>query len=227
MMRRSSESGREFARDGQAGHRAAPKTLSDALDAIGQLNEELLAALVHTTRRDSQLVFPLAESLRSRFAKLSADKCRVISHCGVLLVDAAFTDIDRWERVDPSKSIVEQPSEWLSQDQAIALSVAVLMLAWHVVHTAPRISGVLLGMSEAVLNRYRELGVNDLMVLACQASRWIQPRWINSPEVWTTIIDLATDPVEQEPSKMTLHCLKVTASYSNRLMASVSYRWPA
>jgi hypothetical protein len=206
-----------------------PKAIRDALDAIGQLNQELLAVLVLKARRDSAQSFPLADSLRARFEYLTAAEIRAISHCGVLLADVEFTVAARWQHADgacDSSMDQDHRGHWLTQDQAIAFGVAVLMLAWHVVHTAPGISGVLLGMSEAVLAQYRKLGINDLVGIAQKPPRWIKPRWIDSPEIWTDIIDLATDPISKGSSKMTLHCLKLSAAYSPRLMATVSSQWP-
>ena len=203
--------------------------MRDALDAIGQLNQELLAMLVLAARRDSVQPFPLADSLRDRFVYLTAAEIRAISHCGVLLADAEFTVAARWRNADgagDSAMDLDLRGHWLTRDQAIAFGFAVLMLAWHVIHAAPGIAGVLLGMSAAVLTDFQRLGINDLVVIAQKPLRWIKPRWIDSPEVWTGIIDLATDPISKESSKMTLHCLKLSAAYSPRLMASVSSRWP-
>lgn len=203
--------------------------MRDALDAIGQLNQELLASLVLAARRDSAQPFPLADSLRDRFAHLTAVEVKAISHCGVLLADAEFTVAARWRNPDAageSAMDLDLGGHWLTHDQAIAFGFAVLMLAWHVVHAAPVIAGVLLGMSEAVLTEYRRLGINDLVAIAQKPPRWIKPRWIDSPDVWTGIIDLATDPVSKESSKMSVHCLKLCAAGSPRFMASVSSRWP-
>jgi len=203
--------------------------MRDALDAIGQLNQELLAILVLTARSGSAQPFPLADSLRDRFAHLTAVEIKAISHCGVLLADAEFTVAARWRNADGAgDSAMGQDlrGQWLTHDQAIAFGFAVLMLAWHVVHAAPDIAGVLLGMSEPVLTHYRRLGIDDLLAIAQQPPRWIKPRWIDSPDVWTGIIDLATDPVSKESSKMSVHCLKLCAAGSPRFMASVNSRWP-
>jgi hypothetical protein len=202
--------------------------MRDALDAIRQLNQELLASLVLAARRASAQTFPLADSLRNRFAHLTAVDIKAISHCGVLLADAEFSVAARWRNADgagDSAMDLDLRGHWLTHDQAIAFGFAVLMLAWHVIHAAPDIAGVLLGMSEAVLAHYRKLGINDLLAIAQKPPRWIKPRWIDSPDVWTGIIDLATDPVNKESSKMTVHCLKLCAAGSPRFMASVNSRW--
>jgi hypothetical protein len=203
--------------------------MRDALDAVGQLNQELLAILVLAARRDSAPPFPLADSLRERFAHLTAAEIKAISHCGVLLADAEFTVAARWRNADgagDSPMNLDLRGHWLTHDQAIAFGFAVLMVAWHVVHAAPGIAGVLLGMSEAVLTHYRSLSINDLVAIAQKPPAWIKPRWIDSPDVWTGIIDLATDPVSKESSKLSVHCLKLCAAGSSRFMASVNSRWP-
>jgi hypothetical protein len=227
MARRSGESGQAPTQDGHA--RFERKTLSDALDAVGQLNEQLLAVLVRTAGSDSSQTFPMADSLRSRFARLTAEQCKAISRCGVLLADAQFTRVERWLNVGSivgTDAVYDAGCHWLGQDEAIALCFAVLMVAWHVVHTAPTIAGVLLGMSESVLTRYRDLGVNELVAIAQSLPCWIRPRWADSPEVWTGIIDLATDPLNSEPSKLALHCLKLSAGSSARLIAPDSSHRP-
>ena len=156
--------------------------MREALDAIGELNQELLAILVLTARSGSAQPFPLADSLRDRFAHLTDAEIKAISHCGVLLADAEFAFAARWRNADGAgDSAMDQDlrGHWLTHDQAIAFGFAVLMLAWHVVHAAPGIAGVLLGMSEAVLTHYRRLGIDDLLAIAQQPPRWIKPRWID------------------------------------------------
>jgi len=229
MTRRSSEGGHGSTQDGQASHRSEPKTLSDALGAIGELNQELLTVLVLAARRDSAQSFPLADSLRPQFENLTSAQIGAISRCGVLLADAGFTDTARWQNADlahESRVDADTGGQWLAQDHAIAFGFAVLMLAWHVVHTTPRVSGVLLGMSKAVLFHYRKLGIHGLVAMAQKGPRWIRPRWIESPDVWSGIIDVATDPISHESSKISVHCLKLSAAHSPRFMASVYSRWP-
>jgi hypothetical protein len=201
--------------------------LSDALDAVAQLNEQLLAVLVRTAGSKSLQIFPMAESLRSRFAALTIAQCVAISRCGVLLADAQFSNSEQWSNIGSISGPVVTSAgrcQWLGQDEATALCFAILMVAWHVVHTAPTISGVLLGMSESVLTHYRGLGVNDLVAVAQTQPCWIRPRWADTPTVWKGIIDVATDPLS-EPSQLALHCLKLSAGSSARLIVPERSQW--
>lgn len=101
--------------------------MREALDAIGELNQELLAILVLTARSGSAQPFPLADSLRARFAQLTAVEIEAISHCGVLLADAEFTVAARWRNADGAgDSAMDQDlrGHWLTHDQAIAFGFA-------------------------------------------------------------------------------------------------------
>jgi hypothetical protein len=201
---------------------ACSTQLSGILDAVRDLNVQVLEALASSAQ--SRATFPLSGDLRAPLASLSSSQRKRGVRCGVLLADAGFSDLPRWQRFvidgdyEPS-SLTENP--WLPMEEALALSSAVLHLAWHVVRVLPSLAGVLLGMPAPVLALYRRLGVSDLVQIARRRAEWIRPRWVDRRDVWAQIIDEAGSPSSPDSAAVVLRCLKVSAITSTRVQASV------
>jgi hypothetical protein len=193
MMRRGTEKEREASVETPGGLRVETRALTDALAAIGGVNKQLLEALRLSAGRHE---FPLVQSLRAPFAALTAEHIHQAPSCGVLLADAGFTDVERWRRLsEPSELApsVDPAPDWLGREHAIVLSYAILMVAWHVVHTAPAAAGVLLGMSQPVLAFFRQLDTADLARIARHHSGLIRPRWVDRPDLWRSMVESDCD----------------------------------
>jgi hypothetical protein len=195
MMRRGTANERDPAEKTPGGLRVETRGLTDALAAIGGVNKQLLEALRLSAGRVDQ-TFPLAQNLRAQFAALTADQIRGAPFCGVLLADAGFSEAERWRRVSEPSELEpsgENAPEWLAREHAIVLAYAILMVAWHVVHTVPAAAGVLLGMSGPVRTLYRTLDTADLARIARNHSGWIRPRWVDRPDLWRSVLETDTD----------------------------------
>lgn len=200
-----------------------PRVLSEVLAAVAELNEQVLDALAESARR-TNADFPLSPALRSAMTSLTPTQRRQAARCGVLLANAGFSDLSRWRHVAMPSEFVLLPDDercWLSSGQSVVLAYAVLMVAWHVVRISPAAAGVLLGMTEPVVAVYHQLGVGDLAHVARRHPGWVQPRWRDRPDVWVSMVEVATQAPRLEPSSMILRCLKVSASHSTRLIAAV------
>lgn len=196
----------------------------DALDAIQEVNEHFLDLLCQAAAGAGP-GFPLAGPLRTRLAALQASQRSQAAQCGVLLADAGFSDRQRW-----SDSVHEPCNEyapsreanWLSDEQAMSLAHSTLLIAWHVVQASPVVASVLLGMPYPSAIAYAQLSVKDLAYIARRHSNWIQPRWQRRPEIWSSILDLATDESDVDSVRVTLRCLQLSGGHAPWLLPYVA-----
>ena len=195
--------------------------LSGVLAAVNETNGQLLDALAHCAQ--SKLPFPLSDSLRAPFAALPSSHRRRAGQCGVVLADVGFSDPQRWQRLvtrGEHESITAE-GDWLPTEDAIALASSLLMVAWHIVRVRPSLAGILLGMSESVVEMYRKLGVAELAQIARRRPQWVRPRWSDRPDVWQSVLGTAEQPAADDSASIVLRCLKVSAMGSSRLLLSL------
>jgi hypothetical protein len=195
--------------------------LTDALVAVSELNGQVLDALALSAQ--STYTFPLGPKLRARFAVMSAAQRQRARHCGVLLADAGFANVDRWRSLAMRGEFEGHPAEreWLPPDDAVVFASTVLLVAWHIVHVRPTVAGFLLGMPESTVNAYRQLGVAELTRIAKRHPQWVRPRWPDRPDLWHSIIEFEADSPAHDAATIVLQCLKANAAVSSRLLASV------
>ena len=165
------------------------------------INAQLLEVLTQGARQASP-VFPLPPRQRERFAQLTPESCERIAHCSVLLVEAGFTDHQRWTAACGHASIATEAGSsipWLSAAEGVALAQTTLLLAWHVCQTQVAAASVLLGMSPAVAALMAKRPVRDLTRLAREHSDWILPRWSDQPDIWDSLLDLSARVAYEDP----------------------------
>jgi hypothetical protein len=194
--------------------------LGDALTAVSELNGQVMDAL--TLSAQSARAFPLDSKLRRRFAALSASHRQGAARCGVLLADAGFADPKRWRSLVVRGEFDDSTgeTEWLPADEAVVLASAVLLVAWHIVHVRPSIAGFLLGMPDATMSSFRNLGIAELTRVARRHPQWVQPRWPDRPDLWQNILAAHAGSPAHDPAELVLRCLKASAIVSSRLMLS-------
>lgn len=195
----------------------------DALDAIQQVNKHFLDVLCQAAAGAGHS-FPLAAPLRTRLAALKPGQKSQASQCGVLLADAGFSDRLRWinSLQEPCDEYVASgQGHWLSEKQASSLAHSTLLIAWHVVHASPAVASVLLGMPYPSAIAYAQLSIKDLAYIARRHADWIQPRWQRRPEIWSSILDLATDESDGDSTRVTLRCLQLSGGHAPWLLPYV------
>lgn len=195
--------------------------LIDSLAAVAELNGQLLEAL--TLSAQTTRTFPLGPKLRARFASLTANQRQRAAQCGVLLADVGFSDPERWRALafhsDPLDRSVE--TEWLAANDAVALTSAVLLVAWHILRVRPSMAAFLLGMPDSTVNTFRQLGVAELTRVARRHARWVCPRWPDRGDIWNAILDGDTHSPSHDAASLVLRCLKASTGVSSRLLSSV------
>jgi|SRR5579872_2896003 len=200
--------------------------LMDILEVIAQLNEQLLDALVLSASTVGS-PFPLPAALRSNFADLPGEHRRRVARCGIALADGAFGDPQRWRSADPliqrdSRSAAEHCMDWLPSSQGVGLAHSVMTVAWLTVHTRPYLTGVLLGMHDAVAGIFQRLSILEVSHLAWSYSTWIRPRWANRMDIWKGVLQAAAVPSDRLRARLTLRCLK--ASVDPTTLAALSFK---
>lgn len=192
-------------------------------DAIAALNKQFLDSLVQRAR-DVNANFPLDGSLRATIANLSCDERHQAAQCGVFLVDVGFADLAGWQNVAPQLDkgqMSEDVRSGLVSEESIVLAYAALMVAWYVVHANPAVASALCGMSEPVVAIYRAMGIGELALIARHRTHWVQPRWHDRLDIWSSIVGCATNARTQELMPVILRCLKASAARSPRLLAAI------
>jgi hypothetical protein len=195
----------------------------DVLDAIQEVNEHFLDVLCQSAAGVGAN-FPLSAPLRTRFAALQVSQRSQAAQCGVLLVDAGFSDRQRWSNIlqaSCGEYAACREANWLSDEQASSLAHSTFLIAWHVVHASPVVASVLLGMPYVRAIAYAQLSVKDLAYIARRHADWIQPRWQRRPEIWSSILDLATDESNSDSARVTLRCLQLSGGHAPWLLPYV------
>ena len=195
-------------------------------DAIFASNQQLLNALAVSARMRSG-AFPLPAELRTPLEALSEADRRGAAQCGILLADAGFADSARWRaiaRMSEHEGLSNDAREWLASEDSVVLAHSVLMVAWYLVHTTPEAAGILLGMTDPVMEEYRSLGVGNLALIATRRPHWIRPRWRDRADVWRSLIGIGSSKDGPPPPSVALRCLSVSAAYSPHLQASLEAR---
>jgi len=201
--------------DNGAWQRFEPAALSEVLRTVCSVNEQLFGALVDSARSDCT-DFLLPESIRHQVARLSSDECRRAARCGVLLSDANWgelTDLRDEHSHEQPKVTLGSRRLWLPAYQSTSLALATLLVSWYVVHSIPAVARVFLGLTAARVAAYRELGVGDLAKIARCHPECVRPRWSNRLDLWTHLIEGASQGVSESRS-MTLRCLQASAGES-------------
>src|SRR6266704_1072438 len=140
----------------------------------------------------------------------------------MLLSDAGFADVDRWCRADHERDLAEGITRiWLPSDDSVVLAYSALMIGWYIVHHAPALTGVLLGMADPIVAEFRKVGIGDLAGIARDRAHWIQPRWKDRIDVWSQIRESDPETIESDRNCTILRCLKASAGVSPRLLASM------
>jgi hypothetical protein len=151
----------------------------------------------------------------SECTKLTLEERRRAARSGVFLVDANLIDFSCWREAalrGESPPLTDLPTPWLPLEEARSLAHSALLVAWYVIHADAAIARVLLGMSASAVAAYRELGVSDLAQIARRHPEWVRPRWPHRVDVWSEVIEGASDDGTQVSISTTLRCLELSVS---------------
>jgi hypothetical protein len=194
-----------------------PQSLSpDLLQSLFSLNEQLLELLTSAaeTRNPTS---PLVATLYETFRRMDANTRGQLSRAP-LLIDAGFAVPDRWSMEIHQASCRSRgrPEHWLARRQAVALARSTFFIAWHLVHTFPHASKLLLGMCDPCISFFDRATVSDVQRLSERRYEWIRPRWELQPEIWEDLITLARHPPKLLPGSVALRAMALIAAEVRR-----------
>jgi hypothetical protein len=175
-----------------------PLPLGGAWDAallapVAEINQQLLEWLRSAARQSEQAGTPaLVSALREQWRALDSVALRRLSACPYLLVDGAFAQAGRWERVAVPQ-VMDAPARggYFTGAAGVALIRRTLLLAWHLARSNRLMASVVLGMSAPTAELIALTRLQDLETLAELAPAWIAPRWAQQMVVWRQLMQAA------------------------------------
>jgi len=165
--------------------------LSDRLTELNQqLIEQLRGGAVVTGAASG--VPHLTAALAEEWRALDSAAERRLAACPYLLLDAGFSQPERWEPPSAVR-VMEAPASggYFQSRGGVALVRRALVFAWHLASCNPALARISLAMSAATAERLARSSLGDLEALAECAPAWIVPRWEQQPRVWRQLLRAA------------------------------------
>jgi hypothetical protein len=170
------------------------------LAPVAEINQQMLEYLRDMAHRCVPEAPKLVGALREQWRALDLPSLRRLSTCPYLLLDGAFAQVERWERVIGS-GVMDAGRGYFTGSAGAALVRRTLLLAWHLARSNRLMASVVLGMNAAAAQRIALTRLQDLEMLAEVAPEWIAPRWAQQPIVWQQMLRAAR---AEEPSALRL-----------------------
>ena len=166
------------------------------LDTLTELNELCLALLAEQAAvggsAASALLLPIAELWRD----LDGAARRRAAGCPYLLLDAGFTDPDRWRAPAAPPQVGDGGTAryacYFTVPAAVGVARLVFIYAWHLARSQAAAARLLLGMpapSAALISQYT---LRQIQTLSENHPEWLRPRWPARVQVWRELL-LAAD----------------------------------
>lgn len=163
------------------------------LQPIYDLNARLLHALTDAAQRpldEGRLDF--VNTIGDALLNLDDQAINHLAHSVVCLVDAGFNDASRWrDGVPRSGEQSGTPQSPLPRTVAQDFSYSLCVAAWTALRICEETGRLIFGMSKACAAVFRNQSLTDLPALARSMWPWIQPRWMDRPQIWGQLIRVA------------------------------------
>jgi hypothetical protein len=206
--------------EGQPTVRYEPAALEIASQTVAAANESLLELLVKHAA-DRARTFPLPRSLRSRLAALNESQRTAIANCGITIVDLELENAQFWHHAKHPDFHADHLSfpVWLDHGDALSLTLSALFATLQVVRSTPCLAPFLLNMPGPVVSVFATMDQRALLSIARRFPHLFRSRWREQSEVWTGILNLATeeDPIDQ--SRLNRHCLTLRGASTLQVQA--------
>ena len=181
-----------------------------------QLNERSVALLAQAVESGSSLPSsPALTALRELGNHLDGRVCERVGRCPVLLVDLNFQQPEWWSRVahSPWESMhLNEPRAVFTQEGAAPLLHEILLEAWSLARTLPRVVSLLFGMAPRVADMIARLSVQEVHRIADGHARYLRPRWEDRGVFWWQLLRAAIGTDEEALIDVQLHCLALLGS---------------
>jgi hypothetical protein len=169
---------------------------SALLAPVAEINEHMLALLKEMAaapRPAGERATPrLLSVLREHWRRLDLKAQRQLACCPYLLLDAGFSQPERWQRrlADGVMDAAARGGYFYGYN-GTALVRRMLLLAWHLARSNRLMASVTLGLTSAVADTIAAARLKDLEAIAESAPGWIVPRWEQQPIVWQQLLTAA------------------------------------
>lgn len=189
---------------------------SPVLVTARQLNERSVALLAQAVHADPSLPSsPALMELRKLANHLDSRVRERVGRCPVLLVDLNFQESEWWGCIANSSSESAQlngPQAIFTQEAAAPLLREILLEAWSIGRTLPRVVSLLFGMAPRVADTIAQLSVREVHRIADHYARYLRPRWEDRGVFWRHLLLAAIGADEKALIDVQLHCLALLGS---------------
>jgi hypothetical protein len=179
------------------------------LEEARQLNERCFAQLAHTVKPHPDAAStPALEVLKEFAPMLDARVCARAGSCPVLLLDLDFNDPERWDRIIAGMPLTAPPALF-TKEAASPLLHEILMRAWNLSHSAPRVASLFFCLHPKVTEALAKLTGKDLERIAQERAVHLRPRWEDRRTFWMRLLEAATGTSDEALVDVQLHCLSL------------------
>jgi hypothetical protein len=182
---------------------------ADVLEAVTALNQQFLELLCECAGGANH-AFPLPQDLRMRLSQLEPTNRIVLANSRVSLLDAGFANLDEWSSDSRLHSDRPEHECWLTSHLAHTLVHSTFVLAWYSLRTHMTAARVTFGMTRECARVISELNPATLARIARENPHRVRPRWERQPEVWSSLLDMATRAEPDREYLITLRGLQVS-----------------
>jgi hypothetical protein len=196
----------------------SPILQSDAFNSLAELNEQCLtlfaeqAQLAGTHGNQGN---PIFREFLAIWRTLDADARRRAAACPYLLLDAGFSDLNRWRPAHPNQIYEPKKAPYLTfftVDRTISVARQVLMYAWHLVRSKNVAAQSLLGMLPQCTKVLGTCSITEIDKLAERHAAWLRPRWPHRVYQWRDLLYAAASGEPDALENARMHGLQLLAS---------------
>jgi hypothetical protein len=133
-----------------------------------------------------------------------------MGRCPILLVDLNFQQPEWWESIahgTQKSNSVNDPRAVFTVEEATPLLHEILIEAWSISRTLPRVVSLLFGMAPPVPNTIAQLSVKQIDRIAIEHANYLRPRREGRRAFWRQLLQSAIDNDDEALIDVQLYCL--------------------
>jgi hypothetical protein len=208
--------------DGGAGDETRPAAAwlgPTTLESLTELNEIALALLAE------QALLPgapgaLLREVAAAWSGLDAAARRRAAACPYLLLDAGFSERERWRAFTPGEAGRGGGAPFFSVPGTVEVARLTLTYAWHLTRSQSVAARLLLGIPPACGALIAALTLRQIHTLAEHHPQWLRPRWPSHPLWWRALLSAAACGEPNVLERVRLHGLTLLAAEPRPLAAT-------
>jgi hypothetical protein len=166
----------------------------DVQASFAEVNEQSLDIMIAQARSALVCALPMVRELRPLLLAIDAGARRRAAACPYLLVDAGFSNPQRWGWAQDfyvADAEPLNPEQYPALPRATSLATDAFTLAWHLTRTRSHAARIALGMHERTSQVLEECSLGQMTRLARSHPHWVQPRWPTNKRMWRGLIGAA------------------------------------